>query len=327
MSQVAQFTPKQRAHKPSRAGLRHGHVLGGVLVSILLFSCGPRQGSGGGTVTRPAGPLPLDDARQYVLDLINRDRAEEGLEPVELDDTANRAAQRHSDDMARHGFTAHFGSDGSVPEQRYTEAGGEDMAQENAACFFDGVLRELDPDPLFSPDELEKIEYAFISEVPPNDGHRRNILKPIHNKVGIGLSKPKDIKELCMAQEFVDDYGDYGDLPKKAKVGQVIEVEGELREPMHFGGVGLARIDHAKPMSPEKLNGTGGYVFPSPFVVYFPAGYKTPKPVEVKGNRFRIEIPLNDRGRPGRYEVNILAAPDAKAKQFEPIAITTIDVR
>ncbi|HVJ16058.1 MAG TPA: CAP domain-containing protein [Polyangiaceae bacterium] len=306
--------------------LRSAGLLCAVFVTISLFSCGPRKGAGPAG-PRPKGPLALDEARLYVLELINRDRAEEGLEPVELDDTATEAGQRHSDDMAHHGFTAHLGTDGSVPEQRYSEAGGTDMAQENAACFFDAVERPLDPEPMFLPEELEKIEYAFISEVPPNDGHRRNILKAIHNKVGIGLSKPKDVKEVCMAQEFVDDYGDYGKLPKKAKVGQVIEVEGELREPMHFGGVGLARIDHAKPITPEALNGTGGYTFPSPFVVYFPAGYKTPKPVEVDGKRFRIEIPLTDKGRPGRYEVNILAAPDAKAKAFEPIAITTIDVR
>jgi uncharacterized protein YkwD len=326
MSQVAQFTPKQGPHKQARFAHRTVQVLGGFLVTILLVSCGPRRGSGG-KVTRPPGTLGLEDARRYVLDLVNRDRAEEGLPAVELDDTANRAAQRHSDDMALNGFTAHFGSDGSVPEQRFTEAGGEDMAQENAACFFDGVKRPLDPSPQFLPEELEKIEYAFISEVPPHDGHRRNILKPIHNKVGIGLSKPRDIKELCMAQEFLDDYGDYGDLPRKARVGQVIEVEGELREPMHFGGVGLARIDHAKPLTPQHLNGTGGYTFPSPFVVYFPEGFKTPKPVKVEGKRFSISIPLSDRGRPGRYEVNVLAAPDAKANKFEPIAITTIDVR
>ena len=48
------------------------------------------------------------------------------------------------------------------------------MVQENAACFFDATGRELDPDPVFLPEELEKIELAFISELPPNDGHKRN---------------------------------------------------------------------------------------------------------------------------------------------------------
>ena len=38
-------------------------------------------------------------------------------------------------------------------------------------------------------------------------------------------------------------------------------------------------------------------------------------------------VKLNDGGRRGRYEVNILGAPSEKAKSFEPIAITTIDVR
>jgi uncharacterized protein YkwD len=326
MSLAAHFTAKQGLHKSRPRLPWWGRLLCGVLLSISLFSCGPRRGSLP-SGPRPTEPLPLEQARLYVLDLINHDRAEEGLEPVELDDVANLAAQRHVDDMARHGFTAHLGTDGSVPEQRFTESGGTDMAQENAACFFDAVERELDSQPLFVPEELEKIEQAFIGEVPPNDGHRRNILNPIHNKVGIGLAKPVGVKQVCMAQEFVDDYGDYRELPRKAKVGQMIKVAGEVRKPMHFGGVGLARIDAAKPIPAEALNGTGGYTFPSPFVVYFPAGFKTPKPVTVDGGEFSIEIPLDDKGRKGRYEVNILAAPDAKAGQFEPISIMTIDVQ
>src|SRR5687767_11294152 len=106
MSQAAQFTPKPGPHKPSRYIFRGAQVLCSVLVTISLFSCGPRKGAGPAG-PRPTGPLPLEEARLYVLELINRDRAEEDLPPVELDDTANRAAQRHSDDMSQHGFTAH----------------------------------------------------------------------------------------------------------------------------------------------------------------------------------------------------------------------------
>ena len=63
---------------------------------------------------------------RYVLALVNRDRAEQKLPPVVWDETAaqgrRRPRRRHG---ARHGFTAHVGSDGSVPEARYTDAGGD----------------------------------------------------------------------------------------------------------------------------------------------------------------------------------------------------------
>ncbi len=249
--------------------------------------------------------MHLDDARRYVLALVNRDRAAEGLSPVELDTAASQAGQQHVDDMAGHGFTAHWGTDGSVPEQRYTEAGGTDMVQENAACFFDGQKRELDPDPVFDPVALEKIEAAFMSEVPPNDGHRKNILKPVHNRLGVGLAKPTNVDQPCMAQEFVDDYGNYGELPRQAPVGKQVEVSGEIDKPVEFGGVGIARVAPAAPMTAAQLNQTSIYAVPEPYVLFFPAGFKTPKPVSVKGNHFSIDVALDEHHRAGRYEVSV----------------------
>ncbi len=283
------------------------------MVFLLTLLCaGCRRGGAGSSspgasepVERPAGPLGLDEARKYVLALVNRDRAAQGLDPVELDDIANRAGQRHAEDMSEHGYTAHWGSDGSVPEQRYTEAGGSDMVQENAACFFDGQKRKLDPAPMFDPIALEKIERAFINETPPNDGHRKNILKATHNKLGVGLAKPEGIDQPCMSQEFVDHYGDYEALPRRAHVGQSVHVAGTLDKPVDFGGIGIARIAPMKPMSAAKLNSTSLYTVPEPFALYFPAGYKTPKPVQVSGRSFKIDVPLDDHRQPGRFEVSI----------------------
>jgi hypothetical protein len=273
---------------------------------------------------RPPGPIGLVEARRYVVSLINRDREAAGLEPVAYDEVSEKAGQRHTDDMVKHGFTAHWGTDGSVPEQRYTEAGGADFVQENAACFFDGTERELDPNPSFDPVSLEQIQSAFINEQPPNDGHKRNILKKWHTAVGIGLGKPAGVDQPCMAQEFVDQYGEYETLPREAKPGQQIRVAGEARAPAEFGGVGVGRIEAAKPLTAQHLNATSSYPVPEPETLYFPAGFKTPKPVTLKGNQFSIEFPL-DRG-PGRYEISIWGRfPDNKA--FVMMSLRTIDVR
>lgn len=273
---------------------------------------------------RPSGPVDLGEARAYVLSLVNRDRAEAGLGPVVRDEIAERAGQRHVEDMVKSGFTAHWGSDGSVPEQRYTEAGGEHFVQENAACFFDGEARELDPSPTLDPAALEQIESAFIHEQPPNDGHRKNILKKWHTKLGVGLAKPVGIDQPCMAQEFVDEYGEYEGLPQKAKVGQRIGVAGTVSKPAEFGGVGLAKIDLAKPLAPSHLNTTSTYPVPDPYVLYFPEGFKTPKPVKLVGNRFSIDVSL-DQG-PGRYEVSVWGRyPGNDA--FVMISLRTIHVQ
>jgi uncharacterized protein YkwD len=301
-----------------------------LLAAGLVLGCGGAGASGGHSasgspVTRPGQPLTLDEAQRYVLELVNHDRDEHGLAPVTWDDTAAKAGTKHARDMASHGFTAHFGSDGSVPEQRYTEAGGEHMVTENAGCLADGSARELDPDARFQPAELEKIERAFMDEVPPNDGHRRNILTAWHTSVGIGLALTKGLEIPCMAQEFVDRYGAYGALPKSAKVGQKTKIKGERKRPAEVAGVAIARIDFPKPQKALALNQTHGYAIPKPSTTYFPKGFKTPIPLEVDGESFHIEIPLSDGGRPGLYEVSVWAKlPDAK--DLVMVSLRTITV-
>src|SRR4051812_37414925 len=144
-------------------------------------------------VVPPKAAMNVEQARRYVLALVNRDRAEHGLSQLTMDDAASRAGQRHAEDMARAGYTAHWGTDGSVPEQRYTDAGGTDFVQENAGCLADGRRRKLDAVPRFDAASLERVERAFMDEQPPHDGHRRNILKPTHVSFGVGVAKPSGV--------------------------------------------------------------------------------------------------------------------------------------
>jgi hypothetical protein len=271
--------------------------------------------------------LDLEAARHYVLDLVNRDRAASGLEPVEYDETAQRAAQRHAEDMAHLGYTAHWGSDGSVPEERYTEAGGVHFVQENAACFFDGQERALDADARFSSALLEQIEAAFVGERPPHDGHRKNILKGTHTGLGIGLAQPAAVAQPCMTQEFVDVRGTYAPLPARAHVGGTVHVAGELAEPVTFGGVGVSRIEPRKALSVARLNATSSYPIPAPFQTFFPAGYVTARPVSVDGRRFSIDLPLSDQKRPGRYGISVWGSYPGNEKDLVMVSLRIIDVR
>src|SRR6478735_7455109 len=274
----------------------------------------------------PKAPMNLEQARRYVLALVNHDRAEHGLAPVVMDDAATRAGQRHAEDMARVGYTAHWGSDGSVPEQRYSEAGGSDFVQENAGCLADGKQRKLDAVARFEAAELERVEHAFMDEKPPHDGHRRNILKATHTAFGVGVAKPSGLGIACLSQEFVDDYGDYSALPKTARAGDTITISGDVKGPVAFGGVGIGRIDSAQPLTATYLNTTYTYAVPSPSELYFPKGFVTKKPVEVKGKHFRIEVPLGKPGVAGRYEVSIWGKFPGAGQQLEMVSLRVIDV-
>jgi uncharacterized protein YkwD len=297
-----------------------------LLLLATLGACSPGPGRAPQAVPRPSAPAAVDEAIQYMLTLINRDREAHGLAAVELDPIASRGAERHARDMAAHGFTAHWGSDGSVPEQRYTEAGGTDMVQENVACLFDGVPRELDGSPRYDPALLEQLEKMFMDEVPPSDGHRKNILKPKHHRVGIGLAQPAGVNQPCLAQEFVDDWGDYSELPAEAKRSVVLKLEGEIREPLRFGGVGVGRIDLPKPIPAKELNKTSSYRIPQPETLYFPPGFKTPKPVQVDGQKFSIEVGLGKKPGPGRYEVSVWGK-EAGSNELFMVSLRTIMVK
>jgi hypothetical protein len=128
-----------------------------------------------------------------------------------------------------------------------------------------------------------------------------------------------------MAQEFVDERGSYDSLPKSAQLGANLRVAGELKDPVEFGGVGVSRIEPKKPMRAEALNATSTYPIPEPATLYFPAGFRTPKPVALDGKHFSIEFPLN-LGR-GRYGVSVWGRYPGAGNQLTMVSLRVIDVR
>jgi uncharacterized protein YkwD len=277
------------------------------------------------TKTVAAKALNYDEAQRFVLALVNRDRKKAGLSPVELDEPASKSGLRHVRDMVANGFTGHVGSDGSVPEQRYTEAGGSQFVQENAACLFDLRPRQVEENARFDAEKLAALHEMFMAEVPPNDGHRRNILKPLHNRVGIAVAKPAGVAQPCLTQEFVDQYGEYEPLPAKAKANTKLRVAGVIAKALRFGGVGVGRTPPSKPTPRERLNGSL-YRIPAPDTMYFPAGFKTPKPVNLEGQRFNIELELAKSGEPGTYSVSVWAKEPGSSQLFM-ISMRTISVQ
>ena len=306
----------------------------------LVAGCGspPANDPNGTTGERSIGirsaiagrPMSRADAERYMLDLINRDRAAEGLPALPWDETAARAARRPAEDMAARGFTAHWGSDGSVPEQRYTEAGGEDVAFENVGCFVDASASPLALDAPYMGEGLDRFQRAFMDEVPPHDGHRRNILSRWHTAVGVGVAQVEGSRIPCVAQEFVDDWGTYEVLPRKVSVGDFIDIRGELREPADLAIVGIARIDAPAPRAAADLNQMSDYLVPEAYEAYLPRRLKTPFPrprgvLSLLGNTFSLGTYLDDDGKPGLYEISVWATfPGVNEERL--VSLRTIEV-
>jgi hypothetical protein len=269
--------------------------------------------------------LDLDTARQYMLTIINRDRASVGAPPVVLDPgVPTQVGQMHSDEMAINGYLSHWTMDGRKPDERYAEAGGRDAVAENAFTSLEGTAaddaanpRKLDlsGSPVFHRYELDNIEGDFFNEKPPNDGHRLNIINPNHTQVGLGLSFASmfgaGVRTAC-AQEFVTKHADFSDIPKTLAAGEKFRLTGKLQPSVQIKTVDLRWESLPKPMSIAELNKTSGYSIPDKVVAsYFPAADQAPNSINVtpspEGDQFSVEVVTEPDWQPGLYYLTVWA--------------------
>jgi uncharacterized protein YkwD len=89
----------------------------------------------------PEFTIPADPLAQQILQAINAEREAVGLQPLSWSDQLARSAQHHSNDMATHWFTGHYGSNGSRPVDRMRQASYTgDYAGECTAWGFDDIV-------------------------------------------------------------------------------------------------------------------------------------------------------------------------------------------
>ena len=177
-----------------------------LLTAIVALAAPLAQGEGPFEETR----LTL---RQELLRLINRDRKQFGLPPVQLDAFASTIADAYCRQQIHDKTAGHYGLDGQSPYMRYSFAGGGDAVSENAAAW--SATYSFSARALY--EMMHRSEEQMMGEVTPHDGHRRTILDPYATHVGIGLAWERG--EFRIAQEFVRRYVTWQrPLPRTATV-------------------------------------------------------------------------------------------------------------
>lgn len=147
-----------------------GSVVGdAVQESIAILTVRPESSERVALSFKVAQPRIDPDAEAQMLVLLNRARAENGLDPVVVDPTIREVARGYSVTMFQQGFFAHVGADGSSPFDRM-RAGGASFraAGENLA---------LAPTVQVAHDGLMN-----------SPGHRANILNGRYKRIGIGVA-------------------------------------------------------------------------------------------------------------------------------------------
>lgn len=154
------------------------------------------------------------------LDYINESRRKAGSPPVDLDILACRVANRMAREAVAENFTGHWNTRGEKPYHRWAFAGGVDHVSENAAAKWSSAPLPGGLGNLLS--NMREAHDAFMSERPPNDGHRQNCIDPVHTHVGLGVAQ--EGKQFRYYEEFIDRYIEFADVPAAVSAGESFDI-------------------------------------------------------------------------------------------------------
>ena len=165
--------------------------------------------AGGTTLTQGRGvpTTPGEDARGYMLELVNAERISRGIPPVKLGE--NRAAQLHAEAGLEGCYSGHWDRWGLKPNHRYTLAGGTGAESENVSGR-DTCIREGDGYRKLGPlrDEVR----STVNRLMNSRGHRGTMLNPTHTVLNVGIAH--DDYNVNMVQQFSSDYVTYQRVPE-----------------------------------------------------------------------------------------------------------------
>lgn len=158
-------------------------------------------------------PLNYTALTNYTLSLINSNRASFSVPPVAQ--SAEVSGQQHADSMDYHGTVGHWDTQGYKPYMRYTLLGGEGSLDENVA--FGYCTDELTNSSYVSiaPCNFATIENAiydaesammFNDSTCCDNGHRENILDPMHTAVSIGIAYNVTAEAVFLVEDFENVY-------------------------------------------------------------------------------------------------------------------------
>src|SRR3989344_5419716 len=113
--------------------------------------------------------LTVDSAgEQEILNLVNQERAKIGVQPLVWDETRTQVGRSHSEDMFKRGYFSHYSPEGKDVGDRLQAA---------------GITYEIAGENLALAPSISSAHTGLMN----SPGHKRNILDPAFNKVGIGV--------------------------------------------------------------------------------------------------------------------------------------------
>jgi len=162
---------------------------------------------------RPGRALAAVKADRLHVTLVNRDSASRGLTPSSSTRSVHSARAARARHGAR-GFTAHWGSDGSVPSSR-TRAGGTGLAKRTWRACSTACARPRSETAL-DPALLEQLEKMFMDE------YRERRTPSQNPQAGASPRRigwqTEHVNQPCLSQRFGDDWASMTAARRAAKM-------------------------------------------------------------------------------------------------------------
>lgn len=147
----------------------------------------------------------FENRARQIFELTNRDRLAQGLQPLRWSESLAAAAQKHAELMSAKGFLMHQYPDEGTVGQRAVQAGAHFQAiAENIATGYSDV----------------QIEQEWMHSTP----HRRNILDPRMNALGVGIIARGGV--LYAVEDFAEASEAFSSAQVESRVGSLLRDEG-----------------------------------------------------------------------------------------------------
>lgn len=157
-----------------------------------------------GTQRSEPPELRVPQLEHRAFDVVNEQRTNAKLKPLQWDDRLMRIARAHGEDMVRRHFFDHINPDGNDPTARGRRAGYECRRTIGGGMYREGLGENLFDEPRFSRVEISGTRRTYDWNSPSDivreavdgwmrsPGHRRNMLSASYVFSGVGIAISAD---------------------------------------------------------------------------------------------------------------------------------------
>jgi len=205
--------------------------------------------------------ITKEQGSQFALELINDQRQKLAMSPLEMDSIAAKIANEQAADLSGRGFVSHSNSKGDNPDRRYTVAGGIGALTE--------TLVTSNRTELGSGKYTKAAVARLLKTIASRQDDREALFTPEASDLGVSIDWTPERDKMIGCLEIVTKHGTIEPIPNQVRVGEKIDVRGEVAQPFKFERVTVAwEGDHGMSTTADESEEALPYFPPLDYAAY-----------------------------------------------------------